>query len=147
MFRLMVRHSPAPFTTIVITLAQMCWLIFIWHNLLMVAPLGSPISGLLRYQRMLHSPRSLPRATCSVIILGLHKLPDQLCRQCRYGSIHEQATLTRLSLAPGSRLMPTWLRHGKPRENRWGKCRLPLYVGKLPMLTATATITNRSVRP
>src|SRR6266567_3657943 len=115
MFRPMVRPSRLSFTTIEITPALTCWLIFTWHNHLMVALPGNPTSGLLLCQPMLRSLRSPPPDTCSVIILGLHILRGQLCRQYRYGWILEPAIPIRLLRARGLRLMPTWLRDGKPR--------------------------------
>src|SRR5205823_13562549 len=56
MFHQMVRRSRLPFMTIEITPAPTCWLIFTWHNLLMVVLTGNPTSGLLPYQQMLHYP-------------------------------------------------------------------------------------------
>src|SRR5882762_9977608 len=78
-FQRMAEQSRWSFMIIGITQALMCWSIFIWHNLLMVALPGNPISGLLLFQPMPRSLHSQLRVTCWAIILGLHKLPDQLC--------------------------------------------------------------------
>src|SRR6266566_8862548 len=109
-FQRMAGQSRWSFMIIGITQVLMCWLIFIWHNLLTVALPGNPTSGLLLYQPMLRSLRSPPPDTCSVIILGLHILRGQLCRQYRYGWILEPAIPIRLLRARELRLTPTWLR-------------------------------------
>src|SRR6266481_3856901 len=147
MFHQMEGQLRSPFMTIGIILALMCWSIFTWHSLLIVALPGNPISGLLLFQRMPRLRHSRPRATCSAIILGSHKLRDQLCRQYRYGLIHEPAIPIRLSLARGLRLTPIWLQRGKPRENHSPKRRLLRCVRRLATLTATAKILNRSLLP
>src|SRR5947207_11656897 len=64
MFHQMLGLLRLHFMTIEIILALMCWLIFTWHNLSMVALTGSPISGLLLYQPMLRSLHSLSKVTC-----------------------------------------------------------------------------------
>ena len=112
MFRPMAGPLRASFMTIGIIPALMCWLIFTWHNPLISVIPGSPTSGLLRSQPMPRLLHSRPRVTCSAIILGLHKLRDQLCRQYRYGLIHEPAIPIRSLRAPGLRPIPTWLQLG-----------------------------------
>src|SRR5213080_839284 len=64
MFHQMLGLLRLHFMTIEIIPALMCWLIFTWHNLSMVALTGSPISGLLLYQPMLRSLHSLSKVTC-----------------------------------------------------------------------------------
>src|SRR5438132_3242230 len=54
MFHQMVGRSRLLFMTVEITPALTCWLIFTWHNLLMVVLTGNPTSGLIPYQQMLH---------------------------------------------------------------------------------------------